>query len=80
VKKDKTQMPPLPIESEQLATLRTEQERHERLSRAHAASAKRVWLRRVLLEVDQERPKGSAGARTKAGRRGLGAQAELEKL
>ncbi len=74
MKKDKTRMPPLPIESEQLATLRTEQERHERLSREHAASAKLVWLRRVLLEVDQERPKGSAGARTKAGRRGRAAK------
>jgi len=68
VKKDKTRMPPLPIESEQLATLRTKQERHERLSREHAASARRVWLRRVLLEVDQERPKENTGARTKAGR------------
>jgi hypothetical protein len=80
VKKDKTRMPPLPIESEQLATLRTQQERHERLSREHAASARRVWLRRVLLEVDQERPKGSEGARTKAGRRGHGTRAELEEL
>ena len=80
MKEDKTRMPPLPIESEQLATLRTKQERHERLSREHAASAKRVWLRRVLLEVDQERTKGSAGVRTKAGRRGHGTQAELEKL
>ena len=74
MKKDETRMPPLPIESEQLATLRTKQERHERLSREHAASAKRVWLRRVLLEVDQERPKGSGGARTKAGRRGRAAK------
>ncbi|MBW1684997.1 MAG: hypothetical protein JRS35_08005 [Deltaproteobacteria bacterium] len=70
MKKDKTRMPPLPIESEQLATLRTKQERHERLSREHAASAKRVWLRRVLLEVDQERPKENTGARKKAGRQG----------
>jgi hypothetical protein len=68
VKKDKTCTPALPAESEQLATLRTKQERHERLAREHAASARRVWLRRILLEVSQERPKGNTGARKKAGR------------
>ena len=80
MKNNETRTPPLSTESEQLATLRTKQERHERLSREHAASAKRLWLRRILLEVDQEQPNGSAGARTKAGRRGRGTQAELEKL
>ena len=68
MKKDKTPTPPLPIESEQLATLRTRQERHERLSREHAASARRVWLRRILLEVDQERPKEDTGTPKKADR------------
>jgi len=74
VKKDKTRTPALPVESEQLATLRTKQERHERLSREHATSARRVWLRRMLLEVDQERPKGNTGARKKAGHQGHAAK------
>jgi hypothetical protein len=68
VTKDKTRTPALPDQREQLETLRTKQERHERLSREHAASARRIWLRRILLEVDQERPKESAGKRKKAGR------------
>ena len=69
MKKDKTRTPALHSESEQLATLRTKQERHERLSREHATSAKRVWLRRILLEVSQEQPKGRAEARPEADRR-----------
>ena len=68
MKKDNTCTPALPAESEQLETLRTKQERHERLALEHAASARRVWLRRILLEVDQERPKEDTGAREKAGR------------
>ena len=74
MKKDNTRTPALPVESEQLATLRTKQERHERLSREHAASARRVWLRRMLLEVDQERPKGNTRARKKAGHQGHAAK------
>ena len=50
MKKDKTRTPAVSTESEQVATLRTKQERHERLSREHAASARRVWLRRILLK------------------------------
>ena len=54
MKKNETRTPPLSAESGQLATLRTKQEHHERLAQKHAASARRVWLRRVLLEIDQE--------------------------
>ena len=68
MKKDKTRTPALPAESEQLTTLRTKQERHERLAREHAASARRVWLRRILLEVGQERPKEHTGTPKKADR------------
>ena len=74
MKKNKTRTPPVATDSEQLATLRTKQERHERLAREHTAAAKRLWLRRVLLEFGEEQPKGSAGARTKAGHRGHAAR------
>ena len=42
---------------EQLASLRTKQERHERLAQQHTDSAKRLWLHRVLLELSQEKEK-----------------------
>jgi hypothetical protein len=70
MKKDKTRTPPLITESEQLASLRSKQERHERLAREHTAFAKRLWLRRVLLEFSQEAGKGSAGVQENAGRQG----------
>jgi len=70
MKKDRTRTPPLLNESEQLASLRSKQERHERLARKHTASAKRLWLRRVLLEVSHEAGKGSAGVQKKPSRRG----------
>ncbi len=69
MKKDKTRSSSSNGESEQLASLRTKQEWHERLARQHAACAKRVWLRRVLLELSQERSKGSARAQTSADRK-----------
>jgi hypothetical protein len=74
VKNDKTSTPAVSTESEQLATLRTKQERHERLSREHAASARRIWLRRILLEVDQEQPKEDTGTPKKADRQGHAAE------
>jgi hypothetical protein len=74
MKKDETRAPSLNTESEQLASLRSKQERHERLAREHAASAKRLWLRRVLLELGREAGKGSAGVQEEAGRRGHAAK------
>jgi hypothetical protein len=67
--KDKTRAPSLHNESGELASLRSKQEWHERLARRHAASAKRLWLRRVLLELEQERSNGSTRLQTSAGRK-----------
>jgi hypothetical protein len=73
MKKNNTRAPSLKIQGKQLASLRTKQEWHERLAREHAASAKRLWLRRVLLELDQEREKKKrkrrVGVGTKVGHR-----------
>jgi hypothetical protein len=57
MKKNHTRARPPTSAREQLASLRTKQERHERLAQQHADSAKRLWLRRVLLELSQEKAK-----------------------
>jgi hypothetical protein len=69
MKKDKTRAPAVATKNKQLASLRTRQERHEQLAEKHTASAKRLWLRRVLLELGHEQPKGKPRARPKARRR-----------
>ena len=66
MQRDKTRMPSLGGESEQLASLRSQQERHERLAREHATRAKHLWLRRVLLELSQERQMAEAGVKKRA--------------
>jgi hypothetical protein len=67
MKKDKAHVPSRNPDSEQLAHLRSKQEWHEGLARKHAASAKRVWLRRILLELSHERQEGDAGTRKRSG-------------
>lgn len=84
MKNNKTRTPPLTSAREQLASLRTEQERHERLAQQHADSAKRLWLHRVLLELSQEKAKAkrkrkgkrkaNTGVRKKVGHRGHAAK------
>ena len=84
MKNNKTRTPPLTSAREQLASLRTKQERHERLAQQHTDSAKRVWLHRVLLELSQEKAKtkrkrkgkrkANTGVRKKVSRRGHAAK------
>ena len=65
MKNNKTRTPPLTSAREQLVSLRTKQERHERLAQQHTDSAKRLWLHRVLLELSEEKGKAKRKGKRK---------------